>query len=72
MKATQKKKSGSETPMMRQYLEVKERYPEYLLLFRVGDFYESFYDDARKVSEALNIVLTRCRYSYGRVPSPCL
>ncbi|MCG8343085.1 MAG: DNA mismatch repair protein MutS [Chlorobiales bacterium] len=59
MKATQKKKSGSETPMMRQYLEVKERYPEYLLLFRVGDFYESFYDDARKVSEALNIVLTR-------------
>lgn len=47
------------TPMMRQYLEVKERYPEYLLLFRVGDFYESFYDDARKVAEALNIVLTR-------------
>lgn len=45
--------------MMRQYLEVKERYPEYVLLFRVGDFYESFYDDARKVSEALNIVLTR-------------
>ena len=59
MKATRSKRSGSETPMMRQYLEVKERYPEYLLLFRVGDFYESFYDDARKVSEALNIVLTR-------------
>ncbi len=59
MKAARSKKSGRETPMMRQYLEVKERYPEYLLLFRVGDFYESFYDDARKVSEALNIVLTR-------------
>ena len=59
MKAIRKKNGGSETPMMRQYLEVKERYPEYLLLFRVGDFYESFYDDARKVSEALNIVLTR-------------
>ena len=59
MKAAQKKQGKSETPMMRQYLEVKERYPEYLLLFRVGDFYESFYDDARKVSEALNIVLTR-------------
>lgn len=59
MKVTQRKKSGNETPMMRQYLEVKERYPEYLLLFRVGDFYESFYDDARKVSDALNIVLTR-------------
>ena len=59
MKATRRKNGGSETPMMRQYIEVKERYPEYLLLFRVGDFYESFYDDARKVSEALNIVLTR-------------
>ncbi len=45
--------------MMKQYLTVKERYPDYLLLFRVGDFYESFYDDARQVSEALNIVLTR-------------
>nr|WP_237073411.1 DNA mismatch repair protein MutS [Prosthecochloris sp. GSB1] len=45
--------------MMRQYLEVKDRYPEFLLLFRVGDFYESFFDDARRVSEALNIVLTR-------------
>ncbi|AAM72730.1 MAG TPA: DNA mismatch repair protein MutS [Chlorobaculum sp.] len=47
------------TPMMRQYLEVKERYPGYLLLFRVGDFYETFLDDAVTVSSALNIVLTR-------------
>ncbi|NTU59149.1 MAG: DNA mismatch repair protein MutS [Chlorobiaceae bacterium] len=47
------------TPMMRQYLEVKERYPDYLLLFRVGDFYETFFDDAISVSSALNIVLTR-------------
>jgi DNA mismatch repair protein MutS len=47
------------TPMMRQYLEVKDRYPEFLLLFRVGDFYETFYDDAIAVSTALNIVLTR-------------
>jgi DNA mismatch repair protein MutS len=47
------------TPMMRQYLDVKERYPDYLLLFRVGDFYETFYDDALSVSSALNIVLTR-------------
>ena len=45
--------------MMRQYLEVKERYPDFLLLFRVGDFYETFFDDAREVSGALNIVLTR-------------
>ncbi|NTV25143.1 MAG: DNA mismatch repair protein MutS [Chlorobiaceae bacterium] len=47
------------TPMMRQYLEVKDRYPDFLLLFRVGDFYETFYDDAISVSSALNIVLTR-------------
>ncbi len=53
------KPKGEGTPMMRQYMEVKERYPDFLLLFRVGDFYESFYDDARQVSEALNIVLTR-------------
>ncbi|MBO8093247.1 MAG: DNA mismatch repair protein MutS [Prosthecochloris sp.] len=52
-------KRSKDTPMMRQYLEVKERYPDFLLLFRVGDFYECFYDDARTVSEALNIVLTR-------------
>ncbi|RNA64593.1 DNA mismatch repair protein MutS [Prosthecochloris sp. ZM_2] len=54
-----RKKKTDSTPMMRQYLEVKERYPDFLLLFRVGDFYESFYDDARKVSEALSIVLTK-------------
>jgi DNA mismatch repair protein MutS len=47
------------TPMMRQYLEVKDRYPDFLLLFRVGDFYETFYDDAISISSALNIVLTR-------------
>ena len=47
------------SPMMRQYLEVKERYPDFLLLFRVGDFYETFFDDAVTVSKALNIVLTK-------------
>ncbi|TLU51477.1 MAG: DNA mismatch repair protein MutS [Chlorobium sp.] len=47
------------SPMMRQYLEVKDRYPDFLLLFRVGDFYETFFDDARQVSMALNIVLTK-------------
>ena len=47
------------SPMMRQYLEVKERYPDFLLLFRVGDFYETFFDDACTVSAALNIVLTK-------------
>ena len=47
------------SPMMRQYLEVKERYPDFLLLFRVGDFYETFFNDAQLVSAALNIVLTK-------------
>jgi DNA mismatch repair protein MutS len=47
------------SPMMRQYLDVKERYPDFLLLFRVGDFYETFFDDACTVSAALNIVLTK-------------
>ncbi|MCX6179271.1 MAG: DNA mismatch repair protein MutS [Chlorobiales bacterium] len=47
------------SPMMRQYLEVKERYPDFLLLFRVGDFYETFFEDAQLVSAALNIVLTK-------------
>ncbi len=47
------------SPMMRQYLEVKERYPDFLLLFRVGDFYETFFEDAELVSAALNIVLTK-------------
>ncbi len=47
------------SPMMRQYLEVKERYPDFLLLFRVGDFYETFFEDAELVSTALNIVLTK-------------
>ncbi|HHE32701.1 MAG TPA: DNA mismatch repair protein MutS [Chlorobaculum parvum] len=57
------------TPMMRQYLEVKERYPEYVLLFRVGDFYETFLDDAVTVSAALNIVLTkRSNGSAGEIP----
>ncbi|MBN1928007.1 MAG: DNA mismatch repair protein MutS [Chlorobiaceae bacterium] len=57
------------TPMMRQYLEVKERYPEYVLLFRVGDFYETFLDDAVTVSSALNIVLTkRSNGSAGEIP----
>ncbi len=47
------------SPMMRQYLEVKERYPDFLLLFRVGDFYETFFEYAVLVSTALNIVLTK-------------
>ncbi|MGL4363834.1 MAG: DNA mismatch repair protein MutS [Bacteroidales bacterium] len=53
------KKNYAETPMMRQYNEFKVRYPDALLLFRVGDFYETFGEDAIKASQILGIVLTR-------------
>lgn len=45
-------------PMLQQYVETKRQYPEHLLLFQVGDFYEVFFDDALKASEVLNIRLT--------------
>ncbi|WP_367357244.1 DNA mismatch repair protein MutS, partial [Mesotoga sp.] len=46
------------TPMMKQYLEVKNSYKDCLVLFRLGDFYETFLDDAKLVSKELQIVLT--------------
>ncbi|QAV34165.1 DNA mismatch repair protein MutS [Fervidobacterium changbaicum] len=47
------------TPMMRQYLDIKKKYQDSILLFRLGDFYEAFFDDALVVSKVLNIVLTK-------------
>ena len=47
------------TPLMQQYNRVKADYPEALLLFRVGDFYETFGDDAVKAADVLDIVLTK-------------
>ncbi|MGL4596935.1 MAG: DNA mismatch repair protein MutS, partial [Bacteroidia bacterium] len=52
-------KDGSETPLMKQYNSIKARYPDALLLFRVGDFYETFGQDAVRASSILGIVLTR-------------
>ncbi|MEM7405956.1 MAG: DNA mismatch repair protein MutS [Pseudomonadota bacterium] len=46
------------TPVMRQYLSIKAEHPDELLLFRMGDFYELFFDDARRASELLDITLT--------------
>jgi DNA mismatch repair protein MutS len=46
------------TPVMRQYLEVKAEHPGVLLLFRMGDFYELFFDDAKRAAELLDITLT--------------
>ena len=45
------------TPMMRQYLEVKKRCPDCLLFFRLGDFYEMFFDDAKIASKELDLAL---------------
>ncbi len=52
-------KAGKETPLMKQYNQIKSKYPGALLLFRVGDFYETFGDDAVKASRTLDIVLTK-------------
>ncbi len=52
-------KSAKETPLMQQYLGIKAKYPDALLLFRVGDFYETFGEDAIKAAGILGIVLTR-------------
>ena len=46
------------TPMMRQYLEIKEDYKDCILFYRLGDFYEMFYDDALKASKELELTLT--------------
>ncbi|KDO17595.1 hypothetical protein SPRG_16997 [Saprolegnia parasitica CBS 223.65] len=51
--------SSPVTPMLRQYLERKKEYPDCLLLYQVGDFYELFADDARRASHLLNLALTR-------------
>ena len=50
---------SKETPLMKQYREIKEKYPDSILLFRVGDFYETFHEDATVTSKVLGIVLTR-------------
>jgi len=54
-----KKTDQKETPLMKQYLGIKAKYPDALLLFRVGDFYETFGQDAIKTSNVLGIVLTK-------------
>lgn len=48
-----------ETPLMKQYFAVKAKYPDAILLFRIGDFYETFGEDAIKTSKILGIILTK-------------
>ena len=49
---------GSVTPMMQQYLTIKDQHPDELLFYRLGDFYEMFFDDALTASKVLEITLT--------------
>src|SRR5207247_8697044 len=57
------------TPLMRQYRQVKQRYPDAILFFRVGDFYEMFYEDAIEGSRLLEIALTsRDKHKADQVP----
>mgnify|MGYP000385069644 FL=1 len=57
--------STKHTPMMQQYLSIKAEHPDILVLYRMGDFYELFYDDARKASRLLEITLTSRGQSAG-------
>ncbi len=57
------------TPLMKQFFAAKSEYPDLLLFFRMGDFYELFYDDARKAARLLDITLTQ-RGSSGGAPIP--
>lgn len=54
------------TPMMQQYLRIKADYPDILLLYRMGDFYELFFDDAVKIAKLLDITLTARGQSAGK------
>jgi DNA mismatch repair protein MutS len=55
---TASKDIASHTPMMRQYLSIKAEFPNILIFYRMGDFYELFFDDAKKASDLLDISLT--------------
>src|SRR3979409_207609 len=58
-------RSEPHTPMMQQYLRIKGEHPDILVFYRMGDFYELFYDDAEKASRLLDIALTSRGVSAG-------
>ncbi|NLS12824.1 DNA mismatch repair protein MutS [Vibrio sp. SM6] len=60
-----KDKNATHTPMMQQYLKLKAENPDILLFYRMGDFYELFYDDAKRASQLLDISLTKRGASAG-------
>ncbi|MHA4915516.1 MutS N-terminal domain-containing protein, partial [Enterococcus faecium] len=59
-------KEQQHTPMMTQYLQIKAGYPDILVFYRMGDFYELFYHDAEKASRLLGITLTARGQSAGQ------
>ena len=61
----QRKDSNQHTPMMQQYLRIKADYPNMLLFYRMGDFYELFYEDAHRAASLLDITLTQRGQSRG-------
>jgi DNA mismatch repair protein MutS len=63
--ATGPEQSPAHTPMMQQYLRIKAQHPDVLLFYRMGDFYEMFYDDARRAASLLDIALTQRGASAG-------
>ncbi|WP_066097413.1 DNA mismatch repair protein MutS [Xanthomonas massiliensis] len=68
-KSQRDKASVEHTPLMKQYFAAKAQHPDLLLFFRMGDFYELFYDDARKAARLLDITLTQ-RGSSAGAPIP--
>ena len=66
-KRTMAKKDGKElTPMMKQFFDFKAKYPEAVLLFRCGDFYETYCEDAVIASQILGITLTHRNNGYNK------
>lgn len=66
MAVTSMELTREHTPMMQQYLRIKAEYPNTLLFYRMGDFYELFFDDAQKVARLLDITLTSRGQSAGK------
>lgn len=58
--------TSTHTPMMQQYLRIKSAYPDMLLFYRMGDFYELFFDDAKRASQLLDLTLTHRGQSAGK------
>ena len=64
-------KTTTHTPMMQQYLRIKAEYPDTLMFYRMGDFYELFFEDARKASRLLDITLTKRGQANGEPIPMC-